>query len=392
MIKWLVAIFVVLLVAIFLGVQMHADPGYVLFSFKTWSLETTLWMFFAALFILILFIYVLFWLTSRFNLFSLRARHWSNMTVMRSIRKRTNYGLFQLAEGNWTVAEKALIKAAKTSDAPLINYLAAAHAAQHAEKYDARDEYLRLAHASTKGSGIAVGLTQARLQLHAQQYEQALATLKHLRELAPKHKYVLQLLQQVYLQLKDWQQLSNLLSALRKYKALHTESLHALERQVYIGMLLVRQGSALNIIEKIWQHIPQDLQNDDEILLAYTSLLISKHAGDEAEKLLKTRLKRSWSEALLENYSLACSSNAIKQLATAEGWLKDHDQDAELLLCLGRLCKKQQLWGKAQKYLTACVAIQPKNGAAYYELAQIMEALSNKIAAYDYYRKACLYK
>lgn len=37
----------------------------------------------------------------------------------------------------------------------------------------------------------------------------------------------------------------------------------------------------------------------------------------------------------------------------AESWLKQAPQDAQLLLCLGRLCLRNQLWGKAREYLEA---------------------------------------
>mgnify|MGYP000727120986 CR=1 FL=1 len=47
-------------------------------------------------------------------------------------------------------------------------------------------------------------MTQAELQLADQQLEQALATLKHLRSVAPKHTYVLRLLRRLYEQLGDY--------------------------------------------------------------------------------------------------------------------------------------------------------------------------------------------
>ena len=56
-----------------------------------------------------------------------------------------------------------------------------------------------------KGADIAVGVVQAELQLDADQKEQALATLQHLREVSPKHPYVLQLLQNLYSEMNQWQ-------------------------------------------------------------------------------------------------------------------------------------------------------------------------------------------
>jgi HemY protein len=49
--------------------------------------------------------------------------------------------------------------------------------------------------------------------------------------------------------------------------------------------------------------------------------------------------------------------DASRQLETAERWLAAHSQDATLLYALGRLCERSQLWGKAQTYYEASLAL-----------------------------------
>jgi len=101
---------------------------------------------------------------------------------------------------------------------------------------------------------------------------------------------------------------------------------------------------------------------------------------------LRNTLKKSWDHKLVEKYSMITDVDANKRLAIAESWLKTHDNDPILLLCLGRLCKQQQLWGKAQRYLEISKTLKT-TPAAYHELGQVMEALGNKEAALDYYSK-----
>ena len=67
---------------------------------------------------------------------------------------------------------------------------------------------------------VAVGLTQAELQLAHQQYEQALATLMHVRSLSPKHNYVLKLLKKLYENLGEWKKLEEILPDLRRRKVI----------------------------------------------------------------------------------------------------------------------------------------------------------------------------
>ena len=52
-----------------------------------------------------------------------------------------------------------------------------------------------------------------------------------------------------------------------------------------------------------------------------------------------------------------------RRIERAESWLKQHPGDAALLLTLGRLCADRALWGKAQSYLDASLAIEPTYSA-----------------------------
>ena len=68
-------------------------------------------------------------------------------------------------------------------------------------------------------------------------------------------------------------------------------------------------------------------------------------------------LERNWDSSLALLYAECRAPDATRQLETAERWLVAHNQDASLLYALGRLCERQQLWGKAQTYLEASLAL-----------------------------------
>jgi len=57
-------------------------------------------------------------------------------------------------------------------------------------------------------------------------------------------------------------------------------------------------------------------------------------------------------------YAKCRIGDATRQLETAERWLTAHDQDATLLYALGLLCERESLWGKAQTYLEASLALE----------------------------------
>ena len=217
--KIILAILMATTLAVVIGVTAHySGSGYVVLSFAEYTLETS-FIFAAGIAALSFFIfyYIVRVLSHLFSLPSYMSdRHFSR----KSERSKNALikGLIEMSEGRFEQAEKILIKHANQSDTSLLNYLMAARSAQQLAAYDRRDEYLRLAHESTPSADIAIGLTQAELQLSHRQFEQALATLNHLSSVSPKHGYVKKLLARTYQQLEDWEQLNLLLNGVKKLK------------------------------------------------------------------------------------------------------------------------------------------------------------------------------
>jgi HemY protein len=80
--------------------------------------------------------------------------------------------------------------------------------------------------------------------------------------------------------------------------------------------------------------------------------------GDrEAAEIIVASLEREWDSELVDLYGECRLGDATRQLEQAERWLVIHSQDAALLRVLGTLCQRQQLWGKAQTYLEASLAL-----------------------------------
>ncbi len=58
----------------------------------------------------------------------------------------------------------------------------------------------------------------------------------------------------------------------------------------------------------------------------------------------------------------------------AEQWLTAHPTDAHLLLALGRLSLRNQLWGKAREYFERSLQEQP-SPEVFAELARLLQSL-----------------
>lgn len=376
--------FFILLIAVWLGVVMHRNPGYVLIAYHNISIETSLWFAAVAFLCLFLVFYMMLRFSSGVCVVVSYIKHWITNLRQRRARERTVLGLYDLVEGNWVRAEKQLLRAASYSDMPLVNYLAAAFMAERQHAVKRRDNYLRLAQKTTKERPTAVGLVQARLQMGNKQWEEAAATLQRLQQAQPKNGFILQLLQQVYLELKDWRSLERLLSVLRKRGVLNVDELNQLEVKVYKELLLA--GTKNNTIDAVWNDLSRYLKRNQELTAFYAEYLLAKNRAEDGEAILKIALHKVLDERLLELYATIPSSLPIKHLMRAEKWLQDNSENASLLLCLGRICRQQKLWGKARVYLEKSARLMPSL-VVYTELAKIMVAQNDLQGALDFYEK-----
>jgi HemY protein len=386
-VRSLLKVWLFLLAGAGIGVILSQDSGYVLLAFGRYTVEMSL----ALLLLLLAGLFVLLYLSIRLVVRTFHlpddVRDWKRRRGSQLAQQAMTRGLLEMSEGNWRTAEKRLVRAADGSETPLLNYLAAARAAQLQGAHERRDSYIRLAHETMPSADVAVSLTQAELQLADQQLEQALATLEHLRRVVPKHTYVLRLLRRLYEQLGDWEHLRELLPELRRRQVDDEASLDLIEARTHRALLeqafLARDPQRLSMA---WADVPRAMRKDATLLGDFAGYLQEFGEHARAEKLLREALKGQWDAGLIETYGLLDMPEPGKQLAFLERQLVDHPDDPVLLLTLGRLSLRAQLWGKARGYLEACIA---RNGPpqAYRELGQLLEKLQEPEKAIEIYRR-----
>ena len=146
-----------------IGVVLSRDTGYVLLSFGNYTVEMSL----ALLLLLLAALFVALYFGIRLVVRTLHLPHdvrvWKQRRGSRMAQQAMTRGLLEMSEGNWRSAEKRLVRFADRSETPLLNYLAAARAAQLQSAHDRRDLYIRLAHECMPSADVAVSLTQAEL-------------------------------------------------------------------------------------------------------------------------------------------------------------------------------------------------------------------------------------
>jgi len=366
--KLFVILLVMLVAGAWVGQLMVQDPGYVLLAYQQTTIETSLWVLLLVLVVSFALLHWLFNLIRNLRLPGDRLRNWRTGRNQRLARSKTLKGLVALSEGNWWKAQRYLTQAAQRSDLPVINYIAAARAAHEQGDSKASDELLNRARLSAPQAEVAVGISQAEMQLERGQLEPCLASLLELRRQAPKHTHILRLLKEVYLRLEDWKGLSELLPDLKRLQALKTSEIEQLELQCHLhrlDMSLSRLPESADTQERLrslsraWQSIPQSLSRNPHLVSRYTELMIEIGAEAEAEKTLRDLIKRQWDEHLVRLYGRLQGEQPEKQLNLARGWLKQHPDSADLELTLGRLSMRNAHWGKAISHFERSLELSP---------------------------------
>lgn len=389
MIKLIIGLLFLIILVLLAVLVVQKDPGFMLIQYGDFSLETSLA--FGIVILVAAGVVLQIILRIGFSFIrlprSMRARKQRRRTE--KARRLLNQGLIDLAEGRFSQSETTLVKLIDYAETPLINYLAAARAAQQLGRYDQRDNYLKSAHDANPEAEVAIGVTQAELQLTAQQSERALATLTHLRTIVPKHDYILKLLGRVYFQIEDWSRLCELLPEIRKKQLFNDDKLSEFETRAYVGCLnqaVITEGDSL---DKVWSRIPKTHQTGADLLLRYIELA-EMHAEDtrQVEQLLVKSINQQWDPRLVDFYGRLKVDDTSAQLAVAEKWLQEYGNSDLLLLALGRICIRLKLWGKAQNYLEASIGIKPQAQACL-ELAELLEReeLDQRDKACQYYQQ-----
>ena len=159
-------------------------------------------------------------------------------------RKRLDYsmdctykGLHALLQENHEHAEKWLLKGAKYSQSPKVNYLFAAKAAHHQNSSKRRDKHIDRV-LSTKGLAdasdsdlLASSVLKAKCHFENKEYEEVLGCLQSLEHLKGEKQYADFLLMQTYIALKDYRSLETLLPRLKKNRFIDSKQLIIIQKE-----------------------------------------------------------------------------------------------------------------------------------------------------------------
>lgn len=262
--------------------------------------------------------------------------------------------------------------------------LIAARAAHALREFVRCEEWLAKAAQSDDEVRIARLMTEAEFAVADRRFDIAAERLESLRSGGYRHIAALRLSLQTSSALGQWEDVLRLARQLAKHHALTADQAAPLIRRAHLETLRESEGAELG---RRWRQIPRAEREDLSLVRDAAPLLNAAGESALAAEALQHALDANWDSALTELYGRLEGGDVVERIAAAEAWLRDHRDDALLLLALGRLCLQVQLWGKAQSYIEASLSVAPSR-AAHLELARLSERLKRADVALQHFRLA----
>jgi HemY protein len=377
---WVLALFAV---AVGLVVAARYNEGYVLVVLPPWRAELS----FNFAIILVLAAFVVAYIAVRTIIVTMampaRVQAFRRRRAESRARYSFNEALINFFEGRFGRAEKAAAAALKAGESPALSAMLAARAAHGMRAFATRDKYLaKSSNADADGDAMKL-MAQAEMLLDERRHYDALDVLKRLPE---KHTAALRLELRAQQMAKNWERVLALIPQLEKRRVFERPVVAQLRRQALIESLK-RKAVDGKALREYWDRLAPGDRHDPRIAAAAAQALVALGDCQDAHRIIEEGLEKQWDSALLALYSECLGADVRQQLEKAEKWLEQHPRDAVLLLTLGRLCARQELWGKARSYLEASVSIEPTH-SAHLELGRLLEREGKAVEAATEYQRA----
>ncbi|MBK9444888.1 MAG: heme biosynthesis protein HemY [Betaproteobacteria bacterium] len=289
-----------------------------------------------------------------------------------------------LFEGRFGHALKKAAEAHAAGEAPGLAALIAARAAQRMREPGKQEAWLDRATLDDARTEAARLMLEAEMYLDARRFEDAVAVLNRLQQIAGRHIAALRLELRAQQGCGNWDEVLRIARQLEKRDALAAEVAREIKLKAHRENIAQRRGDAAQL-RAYFARVP-DNETGPRLAQAVAGALNALGAFEDARRVIENQLEREWDSALLALYGDA-DGDAPARLGRAEAWLQKYPREATLLVVLGRLCMQQQLWGKAQSYLDASLSVAPLR-EAYLALAALADELDRPDDANRHYRAA----
>ena len=262
----------------------------------------------------------------------------------------------------------------------------AARSAHELGRFTEREQFLDQAKGAEPEVDQARLTTLADLLVSQERYDEALAVLNDLSARDARNLRLLRLKLQAEQAMHNWDEVLATISSLSKLGGIDAAEAAAGCRAAHLGNLN-RKAQDAAALGAYWKQLPAEMRVDPAVAATAARYHLALGGNAEALAIIEQALEREWSASLVALYGEAAAADALPQIERAEKWLRLHARDPALLLALGKLCLRQGLWGKAQSYIEASLALEPTHDG-HMTLASLMEKIGKPQEAEKHFRRS----
>ncbi len=376
-------VLLLLLIGLTVGAMVFDDRGYVFVEFSGWVIEMNVF----SLAISLIFIFVGFLLINWLVNVSLKvtsgSRNWLGNWGSRKHKKAFHQGLIALAEGNYPEAQSQLNKV-EAIDFDGINLLAQGEAETQLGQPNKAVSYWQKA-LGHKSSKLAATLCLVRHDLQHQDAEQALTRIQALSDKQKQQANVIKIWAQALVQAKQWDTLKDKLKGWKK----------ALGDDYSTLMLQASKGSFAEIASKQgaselklnWLAQPRATRKDPAQQGAYVQQLLDQHMYSDAELVLVEQQKSGPVKELVPLFKQIVLPNPTPSIKCLESWIKQDENNVDLLSALAHLAFNSNDLVLAEKALAKAIKLENRQ-ADLRLMADIKEALNQQGLALQFYKQS----
>ena len=382
--RWLVSLVVLAMIAVGLALAGRYDPGYVVLVYPPWRAELSFVSFLLLLGLLVTGAYLL----TQLAILTLNLPEAVKARNQRREAEKQNAlftdALAAYLEGRYQEAEKLASRIQSDATRVQLGRVLAGRSAGEIRAYTRRDAYL--AEARESDSPLAALFADAESRLAERDATGALSAIEAGKIIAPAHTALLRLELKARQMLGQWDEVLKLSEQLSKANALEPAVIEHIQRAAHLGNIKRRADDDKGLLE-YWKKLPESFKSDPANALEAANAFASLGGRDTAVEILEISLNANWNETLAARFGQIVGKSPLKQIERAEKWLAERPRDGALLMSLADLCAHEKLWGKAQSYAEASLAVSP-NVDAHLALAAFKEQSGQMTEACGHLKQA----
>jgi HemY protein len=382
------AIWSVVLAAVAVGIALIArqSDGYVVIVAAPYRMELSLNLLVVLVFAGYIAFHVVARLVATIIAIPARVRTYRAERARLRTRQALNDALLAFFQGRYASAEKAAATAMEGEESKAVAAIIAARSAHELGRFAEREQFLDQARGAAPEVDQARLTTLADLLLSQGRHEEALAVLKDLAGRDARNLRLLSMRLTAETALRRWDEVLVTTATLAKLGGLSEAEANASRRAAHLGNLN-RKAQDAAALAAYWKQVPSELRVDGAIAATAARYHLALGGTAEAQAIVEAALEAAWDAGLVALYADCAGASALPLIERAEKWLRAHARDPALLLTLGKLCMHRELWGKAQSYIEASLALEPTH-EGHMTLAALMEKLGRPHEADRHFRRS----